>query len=275
MRVLVYRIQAAAFGDLDRTILRRLRDDALELGDARPFAPRGPTTREGVGLKSGALLVREWSGRLERVMVLDDGYAWNGCVLASCPLPCFAAIFVAARRSQMRLRKPTCAIIDQVRITREGNDAITVPRCARFRRAPFDYPLPCDLGPNCGGARRSGASYSITAQPAADARRGSSRPFRRRSSLCLPVRQPQNDVAVALARPAHRAEPIHHRGLNPDQALTPLVGLALVAHAAERERPGNRLERLDADGDADHGAHQSSGGGGGGGAAPQSAATSA
>ena len=77
MRVLAYRIQAAAFGDLDRTILRRLRDDALELGDARPFAPRGPTTREGVGLKSGALLVREWSGRLERVMVLDDGYAWN------------------------------------------------------------------------------------------------------------------------------------------------------------------------------------------------------
>ena len=83
MRVLAYRIQAAAFGDLDRTILRRLRDDALESGDARPFAPRRPTTREGVGLKSGALLVREWSGRLERVMVLDHGYAWNGCVYRS------------------------------------------------------------------------------------------------------------------------------------------------------------------------------------------------
>ena len=83
MRVLAYRIQAAALGDLDRTILRRLRDDALELGDARPFAPRGPPTPEGVGLKSGALLVREWSGRLERVMVLDDGYAWNGCVYRS------------------------------------------------------------------------------------------------------------------------------------------------------------------------------------------------
>ena len=83
MRVLACRIQAAAFGDLDRTILRRLRDDALESGDARPFAPRGPTTREGVGLRSGALLVREWSGRLERVMVLDDGYAWNGCVYRS------------------------------------------------------------------------------------------------------------------------------------------------------------------------------------------------
>src|SRR5271165_892663 len=66
-------------GNLDRAILRRLR----ESGDARPFAPRGPTTREGVGLKSGALLVREWNGRLERVMILDDGYAWNGCVYRS------------------------------------------------------------------------------------------------------------------------------------------------------------------------------------------------
>ncbi len=38
---------------------------------------------KGVGLKSGALLVREWNGRLERVMILDDGCAWNGCVYRS------------------------------------------------------------------------------------------------------------------------------------------------------------------------------------------------
>ena len=56
---------------------------AFELRDARPFATRGPTTREGVGLKSGALLVREWNGRLERVMILDDGCAWNGCLYRS------------------------------------------------------------------------------------------------------------------------------------------------------------------------------------------------
>jgi hypothetical protein len=58
-RVLAYRIQAAAFGDLDRAILRRLREtkgEALESGQAPPFAIRGPTTREGVGLKSGALV---------------------------------------------------------------------------------------------------------------------------------------------------------------------------------------------------------------------------
>ena len=60
-----------------------MRDEAFELGGARPFATRGPTMREGVGLKSGALLVREWNNRLERVMVLDDGYAWNGGVYRS------------------------------------------------------------------------------------------------------------------------------------------------------------------------------------------------
>jgi Protein of unknown function (DUF2924) len=83
-RVLAYRIEAAAFGDLDRAILRReLKSEALESGQARPFATRGPTTREGVGLKSGALVVREWNGRIERVMVLEEGYAWNGGVYRS------------------------------------------------------------------------------------------------------------------------------------------------------------------------------------------------
>ena len=48
-----------------------------------PLQPAGRPTREGVGLKSGALLIREWNGRLERVMILDDGYAWNGCVYRS------------------------------------------------------------------------------------------------------------------------------------------------------------------------------------------------
>jgi hypothetical protein len=89
MRVLAYRIQAAALGDLNRAILRRLREprgEAFESESARPFATQGPTTREGVGLKSGALVVREWNGRLERVMVLDDGFAWNDGVYTSLSL---------------------------------------------------------------------------------------------------------------------------------------------------------------------------------------------
>jgi len=30
------------------------------------------------GTKSGTLLVREWEGVLHRVMVLEQGFAWNG-----------------------------------------------------------------------------------------------------------------------------------------------------------------------------------------------------
>jgi Protein of unknown function (DUF2924) len=77
LRMLVYRVQAAAFGDLDKGILRLLRQSKDESVAGRPFETRGPTTREGVGLKSGALLVREWNGRLERVMILDKGFAWT------------------------------------------------------------------------------------------------------------------------------------------------------------------------------------------------------
>jgi hypothetical protein len=85
MRVLAYRIQAAAFKDLDRATVRRLRERgaASDSEVVRPFAARGPKTREGVGLKSVALLVREWKGRIERVMVLEEGYAWNGGVYSS------------------------------------------------------------------------------------------------------------------------------------------------------------------------------------------------
>jgi hypothetical protein len=36
-----------------------------------------------VGLKAGALLVREWNGKLERVMILEDGFAWNGQTFGS------------------------------------------------------------------------------------------------------------------------------------------------------------------------------------------------
>jgi Protein of unknown function (DUF2924) len=42
-----------------------------------------PQTREGVGLKAGAQLVREWNGRLERVMILEEGFAWNGQIFGS------------------------------------------------------------------------------------------------------------------------------------------------------------------------------------------------
>jgi hypothetical protein len=36
-----------------------------------------------LGLRAGALLVREWNGKLERVMILEEGFAWNGQTFGS------------------------------------------------------------------------------------------------------------------------------------------------------------------------------------------------
>ena len=68
--------QSDAFGDLDQSIRRNLRcekDDGAGVLDRR-----ARQTRQGVALKAGALLVREWKGRLKRVMILEEGFAWNG-----------------------------------------------------------------------------------------------------------------------------------------------------------------------------------------------------
>ena len=82
MKVLAYRLQSDAFGDLDKSIRRILRP-GKEDGVSAPFDRRAPHTREGVGLKAGALLVREWNGKLERVMILEEGFAWNGQTFGS------------------------------------------------------------------------------------------------------------------------------------------------------------------------------------------------
>jgi hypothetical protein len=82
MKVLAYRLQSDSFGDLDKSIRRILRC-GREDGVGPPFDRRAPQTREGLGLRAGALLVREWNGKLERVMILEEGFAWNGQTFAS------------------------------------------------------------------------------------------------------------------------------------------------------------------------------------------------
>lgn len=81
LRVLAYQIQVAAIGGLDRATLRVIRQQRRGTADwakGSLFEARIPSTRDGADLKAGALLVREWKGRLERVMVLERGFAWNG-----------------------------------------------------------------------------------------------------------------------------------------------------------------------------------------------------
>ncbi|HZZ24489.1 MAG TPA: DUF2924 domain-containing protein [Roseiarcus sp.] len=86
LKVLAYRIQAAALGGHDKATLRVIRQSkgrTLDSAQSGPFEARIPSTREGASLKQGALLVREWKGKLERVMVLEKGFAWHGKSYAS------------------------------------------------------------------------------------------------------------------------------------------------------------------------------------------------
>ena len=76
-RALAYRIQANALGDLDRETVRAF--DRLASGDSGAAIP----LTELRGTRPGTLLVREWEGTLQRVMVLDEGFAWNGATYDS------------------------------------------------------------------------------------------------------------------------------------------------------------------------------------------------
>ena len=73
VRVLAYRVQAQAFGDLDKSTLRVIRAAGGE-GCVAPFAKRAASTRDGIELKPGSL-TRESKGKLEQVMALEEGFA--------------------------------------------------------------------------------------------------------------------------------------------------------------------------------------------------------
>lgn len=75
-RILAYRVQAEALGDLDPATIKRLG----QLGRGEIGAIPRPDLR---GTKPGTLLVREWDGALQRVMVLEQGFAWNGATFDS------------------------------------------------------------------------------------------------------------------------------------------------------------------------------------------------
>ena len=76
-RILAYRLQADQFGDLDADIRRVLDRTGFEAADGfgRLVADLNRSRTE---LRPGTLLTREWGGHLQQVMVLPDGFTWNG-----------------------------------------------------------------------------------------------------------------------------------------------------------------------------------------------------
>jgi hypothetical protein len=82
LRILAYKLQADAFGDLDRGTVRLLEQIARDTAKAKTkgdgLSKVVPPVEETRGLKPGTLLVREHEGVLHRVTVQAKGFAWNG-----------------------------------------------------------------------------------------------------------------------------------------------------------------------------------------------------
>ena len=76
--VLAYRLQADCFGDLDHATRQVLdRTVAKEAGPAMA-ARLASLDQKRTGLTPGTVLVRDWDRQSQRVMVMADGFAWNG-----------------------------------------------------------------------------------------------------------------------------------------------------------------------------------------------------
>ena len=76
--VIAYRIQADRFGDIDHATRQVLdRTVAKEAGPAMS-ARLASFDQKRTKLNPGTVLVREWDRQSQRVMVMADGFAWNG-----------------------------------------------------------------------------------------------------------------------------------------------------------------------------------------------------
>ena len=76
--IIAYRIQADRFGDLNHET-RQLLDRAGTKESGTAMSARLVSfDQKRTELRPGTVLVREWDRRSQRVMVMSDGFAWNG-----------------------------------------------------------------------------------------------------------------------------------------------------------------------------------------------------
>lgn len=74
-RILAYRLQADHLGDLQADT-RRLLESFTSTTDLRQLT--ADLSRVEPRLKPGTILRREWNGHLQQIMVLADGFSWEG-----------------------------------------------------------------------------------------------------------------------------------------------------------------------------------------------------
>lgn len=157
-RILAYRVQTQACGDLDRNTIRALERWSEPVGHKEPGGQaKASETHKSVDissapqrrvcepliLKPGTLLTREWQGRIETVMVVADGFAWNGEIFASLSAVAQAITgtkwnghqFFGVRPRDRSLRSPREASDPPVQLKGDGKVRTAGPRAFRNRRS--------------------------------------------------------------------------------------------------------------------------------------------
>ena len=157
-RILAYRVQAQACGDLDRNTARALErwnepnEREQTHGHAVPGTPNdsadsssAPERRvpEPLILKVGTLLTREWQRRMETVMVVAEGFAWNGEIFARLSAVAHAITgtkwnghrFFGVRPQDRSLRRSPAADEAPVRVGDHRKVRTTKPGSIRERRS--------------------------------------------------------------------------------------------------------------------------------------------
>ena len=76
--IIAYRIQADRFGDLDHETRQLLDRTGAKESGAAMAARLVSFDQKRSELTPGTILVREWDRQSQRVMVMSDGFAWNG-----------------------------------------------------------------------------------------------------------------------------------------------------------------------------------------------------
>jgi hypothetical protein len=88
--VIAYRLQVDRFGDLDHPTKQMLKGIVAKETGSGMSARLASFDQKRSHLTPGTVLVREWDRQSQRVMVLAEGFAWNGQTFDSLSKVAFA-----------------------------------------------------------------------------------------------------------------------------------------------------------------------------------------
>lgn len=129
--MLAYRVQADAFGDLDHGFVQTPKAAVASTGSASITKLTDRIDRRNQELLPGAILTREWNGHDHRVMVVADGFAFEGKTYDS--LSQVALVITGTKWNGPRLRPAR----REATMTATGKSV----RCAIYTRVSTDAGL--------------------------------------------------------------------------------------------------------------------------------------